>query len=99
MTISPPTAAHPAEHQHWCPPHHGAPQQPKIGVSPSILVGEHESDVHQDPQPPFIVCRHPVPMSRLPLRYPPLRLSYHGDNLTTPVFDIGESNAEVHYAL
>ncbi len=99
MTISPPTVAHPAEHQHWHPPHHGAPQRPEIGVSPSIWVGEHESNVCQDPQPLFIVCRHPVPISRLPLQYPPLRLSYHSDNLTTSVSDIEESNTEVCYAL
>ncbi len=34
---------------------------------------------------------------RHPLSYPPLQTSYHQKNLTTPIFDIGESIGEVHF--
>ncbi|PBK67932.1 hypothetical protein ARMSODRAFT_976223 [Armillaria solidipes] len=44
---------------------------------------------------PVVMHRHRILIPRLPPPYPPLQHSYHNNDLTTPIFDIGESSGEL----
>ncbi|KAK0435973.1 hypothetical protein EV421DRAFT_1739841 [Armillaria borealis] len=62
----------------------GATIAPTIMPHPDVLV---------------IMHHHPIPIPRLTSRYPPPRLIHHDDDLTSPVFDIGEHSGEDTHSL
>ncbi|KAK0432729.1 hypothetical protein EV421DRAFT_1910716 [Armillaria borealis] len=68
-----------------------APQKSNIGL-PRALQLPQPSEIGVSP-----IFQHPIPIPRLALGYPPPWLIYRDDDLTTPIFDIGESTGEVHF--
>ncbi len=96
--ICPPTAAHPTKHQHWCLPCHASTSAIPSSCIPRSL-GQGTWICHvPGPAISYSSFRStPSPSLGLAPGYPPLWLFHHGDNLTSPIFDIEESTGEVHF--
>ncbi len=77
------------------------PSHPEFKYPPLFGWGNMNPMCARTPDPLFIMCRHRIRICirMLPAMHPLLWPSHHQKDLTTPVFDIGESSGEACFPL
>ncbi len=95
-----PTTAHPTENQHWPAPFHSSNPATPESCIPLFFRWQNMNIICVMLSNVLVTGGHyPIPIPAPSAPFPSLWLGNHHQDLTSPIFDIGESSGEVRFPL